>query len=262
MGKGIALEFKRLYPDMFQAYRQSCKSNQFHIGDLLLYKSANKWILNFPTKAHWRQKSKLEYIEAGLDKFVKTYEIQGIQSISFPLLGCGYGDLDWETQVRPIMESYLDALPVSVFIHFYKPDATFQPTNISAHELQRRLLTETKKPAFADFWLSLCQLIGEQTTITDIETHTKFRVSINSTPTATIQAELADHQAVWDKDQFADLWQRLHDRGYLMATDFPSALKPYGSSVVSLLAQLEHLHPVMLSNTVLYDEFRLGLQIL
>jgi O-acetyl-ADP-ribose deacetylase (regulator of RNase III) len=122
MGKGIALRFKQTYPDMFKAYQRLCESDQFDIGQLWLYKTPDKWILNFPTKKHWRQKSRAEYIDMGLQKFVSTYNEQGITSISFPLLGCGAGGLDWQTQVQPLMEKYLRDLPITIYIHLYKPN--------------------------------------------------------------------------------------------------------------------------------------------
>lgn len=94
MGRGIALEFKRLFPDMYQQYRGFCKRGQFEIGMLWLYKSPNKWVLNFPTKQHWRQSSRIECLEAGLQKFSSSYNNLGIHSIAFPALGCGNGQLD------------------------------------------------------------------------------------------------------------------------------------------------------------------------
>lgn len=121
MGKGIALEFKRLYAEMFKEYQTLCKNKQFDIGQLWLYKTTHKWILNFPTKRDWRQKSQPEYLEKGLEKFSATYEEHGITSISFPMLGCGYGGLDWETQVRPLMEGFLQKLPITIYIHLFKP---------------------------------------------------------------------------------------------------------------------------------------------
>src|SRR6266480_4059013 len=73
MGKGIALTFKQIYPEMFKQYQVLCESRRFDIGNLWLYKTENKWILNFPTKRNWRNPSKLEYIDAGLQKFAATY---------------------------------------------------------------------------------------------------------------------------------------------------------------------------------------------
>jgi O-acetyl-ADP-ribose deacetylase (regulator of RNase III) len=117
MGKGLALEFKRRYPGMFQVYQTLCEKKQLDIGQLWIYKTPEKWILNFPTKKHWRQKSEVEYIVAGLERFVATYQEESIDSIAFPQLGCGSGQLDWETQVQPLMEKYLGALPITIHIH-------------------------------------------------------------------------------------------------------------------------------------------------
>ena len=117
MGKGLALEFKKRYPAMFNEYRRLCENGEFQVGDLGLYKSDDRWILNFPTKRDWRDKSTEEIIEAGLQKFIGMYADTGIESVAFPMLGCGLGGLDWETQVRPLMELYLQPLPIEIFIY-------------------------------------------------------------------------------------------------------------------------------------------------
>ena len=117
MGKGIAYDFKRIYPEMFEKYQYFCEQGMFNVGQLWLYKTPRKWILNFPTKKHWIDKSKIVYIEAGLRKFADTYNEKGIDSISFPMLGCGHGGLDWEKEVQPLMEKYLQPLPINVYIH-------------------------------------------------------------------------------------------------------------------------------------------------
>lgn len=115
MGKGIANDFKKVYPEMFVRYQKLCERGQFNIGQLWIFKKKNKWVLNFPTKKHWRNPSKIEYIENGLEKFVKTYAEKGITSISFPMLGCGNGELNWETEVRPLMEKYLRNIPIDIY---------------------------------------------------------------------------------------------------------------------------------------------------
>ena len=110
MGRGIALQFKNRYPSMFNSYKNICRQNLLEPGKLQLYKAADHWILNFPTKIHWKDKSELSYIEEGLKKFVDTYEAKGITSVAFPKLGCANGGLDWNTQVKPLMIKYLSAL--------------------------------------------------------------------------------------------------------------------------------------------------------
>ena len=130
MGKGIALEFKRNYPEMYQQYRKLCEAKKFKVGMLWLYKAKDRYLLNFPTKNHWRYPSKLEYVEAGLNKFAEHYEQMGITSISFPQLGTGHGGLDWETQVRPLMENYLKGLTIPVYIHLRAEKTGFVPEHL------------------------------------------------------------------------------------------------------------------------------------
>lgn len=117
MGKGLAKQFKIRFPLMFEAYKVACDSQDLAIGRLHLYQADDKWVLNFPTKAHWRAQSRLEYIEAGLERFIKIYREEGIHSIAFPMLGCGLGGLDWEIEVKPLMERYLKDLDIPIEIY-------------------------------------------------------------------------------------------------------------------------------------------------
>ena len=94
MGKGIAKEFKSRYPIMYKEYRRLCDDKQLQVGNLHLWRSDNRWVLNFPTKTTWRRPSELAYVEQGLHKFVNYYMDLGISSISFPPLGCGNGNLE------------------------------------------------------------------------------------------------------------------------------------------------------------------------
>ena len=121
MGQGLAQAFRKKYPSMFKAYKELCDKNQFSIGQLWIWRGANQWVLNFPTKKHWRYPSKLEYIESGLVKFVANYESRGVREISFPRLGCGNGGLNWD-DVRPLMEKYLGDLPIPIYIHDFEAD--------------------------------------------------------------------------------------------------------------------------------------------
>lgn len=116
MGKGIALTFKEKYPDMFLEYKKACSEGILNIGNLMIWHANDYDLLLFPTKEHWRGKSKLEYIERGLQKFLEIYEKEGITSIAFPKLGCGNGGLDW-ADVRPVMEKYLRGLPIDIYIY-------------------------------------------------------------------------------------------------------------------------------------------------
>ncbi|MDG6950197.1 MAG: macro domain-containing protein [Nitrososphaerota archaeon] len=96
MGKGIALEFKERFPDMFRDYAERCRRGEVKLGQPYLYKRlVAPWILNFPTKEHWRSLARLDDIIRGLEYLEKHYEKWGIVSIAFPPLGCGNGQLEW-----------------------------------------------------------------------------------------------------------------------------------------------------------------------
>lgn len=124
MGKGIALVFKLRYPLMFDLYQDYCKQKLIGIGKLWIYKGdpMDPWVLNFPTKTHWKLTSEYEYIERGLQKFVDTYKEKGITSIAFPLLGANNGGLD-KDKVLDIMLSYLSRCDIPVEIYQYDPMA-------------------------------------------------------------------------------------------------------------------------------------------
>lgn len=96
MGKGLALEFKQRYPDMFQDYRERCARGQMRLGEPYLFRrAAPPHILNFPTKRHWRSPSRLEDIVAGVRFLQARYGKWDITSLAVPALGCGLGQLDW-----------------------------------------------------------------------------------------------------------------------------------------------------------------------
>ena len=116
MGKGLALEFRIRYPEMYKDYRKRCENGKVEIGFPYLFKTEDKWILNFPTKNDWKYPSKLEYIEKGLRYFVGCYRSWKINSIAFPQLGCGLGKLKWK-EVKKVMGKYLKPLKLEVYIY-------------------------------------------------------------------------------------------------------------------------------------------------
>ena len=122
MGAGIAFEFKLRYPEMYAAYVGLCDKNQINIGTLWLYKDKSNSILNFPTKKHWRLPSKIEYIEAGLEKFVTSYKEKNIQSIAFPILGGDRGGIPQKKSID-LMTKYLAELDIYIEIYKYSLQA-------------------------------------------------------------------------------------------------------------------------------------------
>lgn len=138
MGKGIALMFKEAFPDNFKAYEAACKSGEVQIGRMFVFERQRlggpKWIINFPTKKHWRNPSKLQWIESGLQDLVRVILEKGIKSIALPPLGAGNGGLDW-AEVRPIIVSALGDLKIDIVQ--FEPTAKYQ--NVAKREGTQKL---------------------------------------------------------------------------------------------------------------------------
>ncbi len=116
MGAGLALEFQLRFPEMEKDYVQRCNQKKVTVGRPYLYKDySDPFILNFPTKNHWKYPSKIEWIEQGLEYFSANYQRGGITSIAFPKLGCSNGGLEWEI-ISPLMKKYLQNLDIDIFI--------------------------------------------------------------------------------------------------------------------------------------------------
>jgi len=128
MGKGIALMFKEAFPQNFKKYEAACKRQEVQIGHMFVTERENfigpKWIINFPTKQHWRGGSKLEWIEAGLRDLKRVIAENGIHSVAIPPLGSGNGGLDWN-DVRPKIEEAFSLLN-DVRVLVYEPTNEYQ----------------------------------------------------------------------------------------------------------------------------------------
>ena len=130
MGKGIALMFKEAFPENFRAYRAACERGEVRVGSVLATELPRKltggprWILSFPTKEHWRHRSRLEWVESGLHDLRRVIQERGIRSVAVPPLGCGNGGLRWQ-DVRPLVERVLGDLE-GVEVQVYEPTRSYQ----------------------------------------------------------------------------------------------------------------------------------------
>jgi O-acetyl-ADP-ribose deacetylase (regulator of RNase III)/uncharacterized protein YwgA len=136
MGKGIALEFKKRYPEMYTQYKSDCDHGRVKVGEPILY--TDLWgdsIVNFPTKKHWKSPSLLKDIEKGLDIFLEKYKEWDIKSVAFPPLGCGNGGLSWD-DVGPLMYQKLSRLDIPVEI--------YAPYNTSPDKIKPEFLSSSR----------------------------------------------------------------------------------------------------------------------
>jgi O-acetyl-ADP-ribose deacetylase (regulator of RNase III) len=126
MGKGIALQFRKTYPAMYAAYAAECRNGKLRVGQMHVFDRGDsmkhaRWIINFPTKKHWREPSRLADIESGLIDLVATIDRLKIESVAIPPLGCGLGGLQW-SEVAPRIEAAFAGL-ADLRVQLYAPVA-------------------------------------------------------------------------------------------------------------------------------------------
>lgn len=216
MGKGIAHTFKRTYPAMFKTYRQYCERRQLTVGKLYLHRTSHKWILNFPTKRHWRQPSRPEYIDQGLHTFAKTYSTMGVTSIAFPALGCGNGGLDYDTDVLPLMEAHLSSLSIPIFVYLPGPMHT-PPEHRDVKSTTIWLRSNPASLPFDEVWDDLLELLTTTTQYLTIPRGRVYKVEVESTldarPALRVIAGTRTYR--FDRDILLDFWQQLRDYGFV-----------------------------------------------
>jgi len=141
MGKGIALQFKNKWPENFRAYEAACKTKQVRPGRMFVFDSGGlvkpNYIINFPTKDHWRGKSRIEFIRDGLVDLVAQVKRLRIRSIAIPPLGCGNGGLDW-SEVRPLIERAFVGLP-EVEVRLFAPSGAPDPKGMEVRTQRPRM---------------------------------------------------------------------------------------------------------------------------
>jgi O-acetyl-ADP-ribose deacetylase (regulator of RNase III) len=133
MGRGIALQFRKAFPDNFKAYRAACERGEVRPGSMFVFETGQltnpRYIINFPTKRHWKGKSRIEDIEAGLVALADTVAQLGVGSIAVPPLGCGLGGLSW-SEVRPRIERALSRFP-NLRALVFEPSGTPDPRTMT-----------------------------------------------------------------------------------------------------------------------------------
>ena len=141
MGKGIALQFRNKWPENNRAYEAACKAKEVRLGRMFVFDSGGlvkpNYIINFPTKDHWRGKSSLESIREGLKDLVSQVQRLRIRSIAVPPLGCGNGGLEW-SEVRPLIEGAFAELP-DVEVRLFEPSGAPDPKSMEVKTRRPRM---------------------------------------------------------------------------------------------------------------------------
>jgi O-acetyl-ADP-ribose deacetylase (regulator of RNase III) len=153
MGKGIALQFKQRWPQNFKAYATACKNELLKPGKVFIHDMGRwaepRYIINFPTKVHWRGDSKIEDIESGLRDLIAQAERLGIKSIALPPLGCGNGGLDWGEVKRVIIDAFKEHPDIQV--NLFEPQGAPRPQD---------LVIQTQKPRLTAVRAAIIRVIS------------------------------------------------------------------------------------------------------
>lgn len=124
MGKGIALEFRRRFPDMFEEYKKHCDAGNLKPGMILPYRKSTPWVLNLAVKNDWKHPSKLEWVEQCLEKFCAWYPATGLKSAAFPWMGAMNGGIPLE-KIKHITRQYLSQLSdIEIEVYTFDPQAS------------------------------------------------------------------------------------------------------------------------------------------
>ncbi len=164
MGKGLALQFKKAFPENFSEYERACKAGEVKPGKMHIVRrlASPRFLINFPTKRHWRQPSKLEYVRDGLRDLVAQIKQLNIKSIAVPPLGCGNGGLDW-LAVRPlVIEAFASVPDVRVVL--------FEPAEAP---LAHQIIDRREKPGMTPTRAAVLALMGRY-----VETGYDYRLSL------------------------------------------------------------------------------------
>jgi O-acetyl-ADP-ribose deacetylase (regulator of RNase III) len=246
MGKGIALQFRRVFPDMFTDYQSLCEKGEIGIGKLWIYKSSHKWVLNFPTKKSWRQPSRLEYVEAGLKKFAAEYSDFKIHSIAFPALGCGNGELDW-TIVQPLMEKHLKTLPIDVFVH--PPQfAGGLPEHRNQKEVAEWLRAEPHILAFSEVWEDLKYVLKDGKVFSTSARKFRARIQDNDTEKY-LEIRTPSRPYRIEYEDLVEVWSRFRTHGYLRRGIVTSTIQKVLYYIIPVFAELEYVRRVEVSES-------------
>jgi O-acetyl-ADP-ribose deacetylase (regulator of RNase III)/uncharacterized protein YwgA len=162
MGKGIALEFKRRFPEAFKDYEARCHRREVKLGRPYLYKSVvPPWILQFPTKHHWRMVARLDDIIRGLEYLLENYSRWGIESLAVPPLGCGQGQLEWRI-VGPTLYRYLNkmGIPVELYAPYGTPHEELQPQFLVGEPVRTGASSPMPDPQWVrPAWVALAEIL-------------------------------------------------------------------------------------------------------
>ena len=193
-------------------------------------------MLLFPTKKHWRNPSKLEYIEQGLIKFVENWDKLGANSIAFPRLGCGNGGLNWDV-VRPLMEKYLNPLPLQVLIYVDKYDDP-KPEHEDISEIEKWLAGEGGLTGYEKFRVQMRNCIAH---------NTEFELSSGRYSLKEEDGLIYVNESPLEEHVICNFWNWVKDVGVIMTKDIPGEFSNIADVMLNIMHELNYISEVIVS---------------
>lgn len=240
MSSGVSAEFKRFFPQAFTHYRSLCEAGQIEPGRLFFHQADYRTILHFPIKRHWRTAATVEIIEAGLQKLSTVWADQGIHTLAIPRFA--EGELNWDSVVRPLLETYLAPLPIPVYIHHQPvPD-----TRRNIKQLDQSLNQPPLHLPFSRIWKDMRRIVrrtngqcvtgGNHAYTVAFQDSTRYsRLVITPAGEASMAVSMA---------ALGELWEMLQRARLLLSVQFPSELESAVPYIIPLFARTDDVRVV------------------
>ncbi|MDG6777277.1 macro domain-containing protein [Thiomicrorhabdus sp. zzn3] len=232
MGKGIALQYKNLFPENYTEYKKQCSQKNIVPGKMFVYEyktedlfAGNKpqFIINFPTKDHWRAKSKIEYVEQGLNDFISVITQQNIKSVSMPAIGCGNGGLEW-SDVKKVVTAKLSSLE-GVTINIYEPKDYFEPEHLGQDNIwtiPRAVLIRLFGQVQENFGGRITHLSMQKIVYFLQETGIDYKVSFSEEKFGPFSKELKSHFFTLNSRKYIEGFDAEREQGSTRSIEVPA----------------------------------------
>lgn len=240
MSSGVSAEFKRFFPGAFSHYRSLCETGQLEPGRLFFWRGDYRTVIHLPIKRHWRSAATTDIIEAGLQKLADTWAEQGIHALALPRLAVG--ELEWETAVKPLVETYLAPLPIPVYVHH---QTTSDPRR-GVRQLDHFLNLPPQPVPFEKLWRDLGRIVrrvnGEFSIMDDERVTVVYESRVRAkrliiTPESGTEAIISD-------SLLRDLWTTACAAGLLLPSQFPGGLETVAQALLAVLDKAEYVRVV------------------
>lgn len=248
MAGDLGEDLRQVYPAMFAEYQRLCEADQLNIGQVMLYRTPHKWILNLPVKRHYRANVRLDAVESGLRRIATLYAEQHFTSISLPAAELCDSPSD-QPALMGLLRSYLGTLPIMVYAHL-PADPPLQEARHNITTLARWLHGTPQHVSFETFWRGIASIVRRHPEMTTLEDDQPFAATFRrdeANPRLMSLKLIRDEQTTFiPQTLLRDLWQYVLLAGYAHPRHLPGGLDAVGEMIVTLLSKLSYMRPVRL----------------